>query len=82
MKRKFISTGELIKIHTEIENILLQKLTEELNFKTLKWYLKTNFQKRKLNLFSFTTQITFKDFQDIYEASIFDLIHKNTRKKI
>jgi len=44
--------------------------------------LKTNFQKRKLNLFSFTTQITFKDFQDIYEASIFDLIHKNTRKKI
>lgn len=40
--------------------MLISKLKEELNFQNLKWLLKTNFQKRKLKLFSFDTQITFK----------------------
>ncbi len=51
MRKKFILTGELIKIHKEIEKFLLEKLQNELDLKTLKWFLKTNFQKRKLKLF-------------------------------
>lgn len=53
-----------------------------MNFHNLKWFLKTNFQKRKLRLFSFDTQITFKEFQNIYNSSIFDLIQKNIDKKL
>lgn len=62
--------------------MLLQKLKQDLSFHNLKWFLKTNFQKRKLKLFSYDTQITFKEFQNIYNSSIFDLIQKNIDKKV
>ena len=52
-------------------------MTRSLELELIRQFLKTNFQRRKLKLYSGEIQLDFQQYQDIYEASIFDLVQRS-----
>jgi len=52
-------------------------MTRSLELELMRQFLKTNFQRRKLKLYSGEIQLDLQQYQDIYEASIFDLVQRS-----
>ena len=52
-------------------------MTERLDLQLVRQFLKTNFQRRKLKLYSGDILMDFQQYQKVYESSVFDLIKKS-----
>jgi hypothetical protein len=66
LRVKTLTVTEIIRILKRIEQSILEELTQSLELELVRQFLKTNFQRRKLKLYSGEVQLDFQQYQDIY----------------